>query len=435
MAHIHLDRDEAERGELPPVCVRCGAGADVIKPRGFHWYPRWAIAPLMRLALTRRMTVQLPLCEVHANEWSLYNGPGKLWGLRVTEITPDGISLAGVHDDFAEALDDYRDGRGPKRWYTGGLGEGEFRERAPRRRASRAAPPRPASLTWLWVLLGVLFLGPVLLAGAFLLVALVALQRGPANRGPVAFAPPAPPAGNVPQAPGAGGARPEVVAAALACAPEGPFPGNVPWGALAVLCGKEGPGRPAEADLDRVLADLRSPRFFTAADAARRLAEMPPAEPRRPEVARALEPLLTRRELPAREAGARALAVWGTPESVPALVKLLDDPFPPAREQALAALAALKDPQAAEPVARRLSDSVTREKAVQTLQALGPPAEKAVLPYLKERDPQTRAAACRALETIGTKESLAPLEEAARDQNPAVAQAARSALTALGKRP
>src|SRR5262245_18145374 len=370
---VWLDRDEAEVGDLPPVCIRCGRDAAEYKARTFHWYP-WYAGGLMRMLATQRITVELPMCEYHAGEWALFNGPRKLWGLRVTEITPHSLTLAGVHEDFAEALEDYREGRGPKEWYRGRRPQPRRRparerdEERPSRRGARDRParrrgddwprPRPASYTWVWVLLGV-GLAPFLLCAVLGVLAALLPHRPMPNP---YFPPMGPPFDGAPQAPAAADMQREIgreaVGFVFGWAPEGPFPGNASWPAMGMLFGKElgaPPGQVAAGNLDAALADLHG-NVFTARDAARRLAEMRPDEERRAEVARALEANLLRPEVPVREAAAGALAVWGTPDNVPALSKLLDDLFPNVREQALAALAAIKDPDSAEPIAKKLTD-------------------------------------------------------------------------------
>jgi hypothetical protein len=85
MATVKLFADELEEGGLPPVCMRCGAPADVFRPKRFSWGPGWVMAlliagvlcsgPLFLVALillpillrTRRVVV--PLCGRHRNHW------------------------------------------------------------------------------------------------------------------------------------------------------------------------------------------------------------------------------------------------------------------------------------------------------------------------------------------------------------------------------
>ena len=50
MAKVKLGRREAEDGDLPPVCMRCGAVATEWKTKKFSWYPPW-VSLLALLAL------------------------------------------------------------------------------------------------------------------------------------------------------------------------------------------------------------------------------------------------------------------------------------------------------------------------------------------------------------------------------------------------
>lgn len=83
MAKICLDYIEAEEGELPPVCMRCGVEIDVDEQcpvKEFVWMPMWAIVTgyvifpwVLHLVLTwifaKTMTVVTPLCWEHRSHW------------------------------------------------------------------------------------------------------------------------------------------------------------------------------------------------------------------------------------------------------------------------------------------------------------------------------------------------------------------------------
>ena len=58
MATITLGRFEAEEGQLPPLCLRCGAPAVRFNPRIFSWQPLWTY---FAFGLTFQLPVLLSL--------------------------------------------------------------------------------------------------------------------------------------------------------------------------------------------------------------------------------------------------------------------------------------------------------------------------------------------------------------------------------------
>jgi HEAT repeat protein len=75
-----------------------------------------------------------------------------------------------------------------------------------------------------------------------------------------------------------------------------------------------------------------------------------------------------------------------------------------------------------------------RGKASQVLQAMGPAAAEVVATYLPHEDLWTRFEACKILKTIGKKSQVPALQQAAKDQNPLVAGAAKEAIQAIAQR-
>jgi hypothetical protein len=78
MASIRLGRYEAADGDLPEVCIVCGAPADGYKLKNFSWHPKWVyffivlgLLPLVIIALilTKRMSVRAPICRDHRYHW------------------------------------------------------------------------------------------------------------------------------------------------------------------------------------------------------------------------------------------------------------------------------------------------------------------------------------------------------------------------------
>src|SRR5690242_4942118 len=78
MAEVRLGRLEAEEGELPPLCLRCGAPATMYNSRRLAWQPGWVVVLfaltfwpllLMSLLIRKRMRLRAPFCDAHGNYW------------------------------------------------------------------------------------------------------------------------------------------------------------------------------------------------------------------------------------------------------------------------------------------------------------------------------------------------------------------------------
>jgi hypothetical protein len=94
MARIRLYDYEVDDQLLPNVCMQCGADADVEKRKKFSWYPPWVViimvaallpGAIVAMILTKRMTVDVPLCNEHKNHW--------LWRTAATWI---GLGICGL---------------------------------------------------------------------------------------------------------------------------------------------------------------------------------------------------------------------------------------------------------------------------------------------------------------------------------------------------
>jgi HEAT repeat protein len=161
----------------------------------------------------------------------------------------------------------------------------------------------------------------------------------------------------------------------------------------------------------------------------------PADEKSRPDVARALDPLVKSSNRQVREEAVKALVVWGTKDNAESLVALVqngDFGAGGTRKLAIQALGNIKDDRAAPAVAARLPDFFDRETAAAALENMGPGAEKAVLPYVGHNDFGVRVLACRVLKTVGGKDSLKALEiHAKADQIPEARAAAAMAYTAI----
>lgn len=168
---VWLDESECTRdGNLPPVCMKCGAEAHQTVRKNFSWCPSWVLVlifagvliwAIIAMILTKKMVVYVPLCHEHkgmfmkralltallvvmaigalvvgiavpaavqqpgarAPDWigfSILGGGAMMLvlliaaaivskgGLTPAEITDRDIQLKGVHEDFVDALKDQR---------------------------------------------------------------------------------------------------------------------------------------------------------------------------------------------------------------------------------------------------------------------------------------------------------------------------------------
>jgi HEAT repeat protein len=160
----------------------------------------------------------------------------------------------------------------------------------------------------------------------------------------------------------------------------------------------------------------------------------PDQNPRRAEVARALEAFLDEQNWLARSAGLKALARWATRDNLPNLVRALkrdDLAFNQTRHQVMEILGKIKDRRGAEAVAGRLPNHFDRGPAVQALREMGPIAQKEVAPYLFHKDLWVRNEARTLLREYGTKDDII-LPEAAAALKAPEDDVRREAATWLG---
>jgi hypothetical protein len=172
MAEIQLRQSETDRDRLPDVCIACGQPATSFIRKTFAWHPPWVIVIILAgllpyvivaLILTKRMTVEAPVCDKHCGYWwkrqmlmwlpllavivaftggmiiasnaGAPPGQNELTGfvcagsailflawlivaaivqsmmIRPTEITDRSIRLKRVHEGFVDAFDQLRGGR------------------------------------------------------------------------------------------------------------------------------------------------------------------------------------------------------------------------------------------------------------------------------------------------------------------------------------
>lgn len=191
MAKLQLNQSETDRDFLPSTCMMCGAPATDHIRKNFSWYPPWVgvfvlvAVPLfiiMALVMTKRMTVEVPVCDRHRGYWwkrqlfmflplvlffalgvgamvALGNGPNNdaggiacaasvgiaiIWLIvaaviqslmvRPTEITDRTITLKNVNDDFERAVTEARRGRRSDRYDDDDDDDDDYDDRRRRRR-------------------------------------------------------------------------------------------------------------------------------------------------------------------------------------------------------------------------------------------------------------------------------------------------------------
>jgi hypothetical protein len=78
MATLRLGERPWDEEELPDVCMKCGAPAEVHKDHLFRWHPGWVfflilvhilVYAVVALALTKKRRVRVPLCHAHRHHW------------------------------------------------------------------------------------------------------------------------------------------------------------------------------------------------------------------------------------------------------------------------------------------------------------------------------------------------------------------------------
>jgi len=168
---------------------------------------------------------------------------------------------------------------------------------------------------------------------------------------------------------------------------------------------------------------------FKVIEAVKRLAWGIPSG-RKSEVVVAVVPLLADRDIFVVKESLETLATLKDPESITAIIALIDR-----REtmhDAIETLGKMKDPRAAEAIADRLESAwPAAEKA---LIAMGPDAESAVIPKLRDTDSGVRRTACKVLAEIGGAETLKVMKKLPADPDFGVQIAARETMKAIAAR-
>jgi S1-C subfamily serine protease len=193
---------------------------------------------------------------------------------------------------------------------------------------------------------------------------------------------------------------------------------------------------PGDDEIEKAIAELKSSDASVRKGAVDRLAKMYAPHPKlRADVAKLLEPLLIDKDFWTRQSACQAMSIWAGPENVKGLIAAIEQDDVMTRRAAMPVLTRFKEPAAAPAIAKLLLGLGERGEASKALKAIGPAAEKAVIPYLTHKDPWVAAEACHILKDVGTKESITPLE-AVLENKPhfIVAPAAKAALEAIQAR-
>jgi ribosomal protein L40E len=120
MAEVQLTWAEVQGGNLPAICMQCGAPAtdmvskkyttdkvDLVPPPPepvgcLVLFPIIGLLKLVSWSQAKTMTVRTPLCHKHAHGWFVWSS------LDATSITDEAIVITGVSDQFAQAWQEQR---------------------------------------------------------------------------------------------------------------------------------------------------------------------------------------------------------------------------------------------------------------------------------------------------------------------------------------
>jgi len=192
------------------------------------------------------------------------------------------------------------------------------------------------------------------------------------------------------------------------------------------------PRKLAGSDLDKFIADLKSPDLETRRTAMRQFngaAVTAPSD----ELIDLVAGMALDSDTFVRMTAANFLGTYGGSNQVPVLLKLAKDSDWSSRQPAVKALGKLKDERAIQPLADLLArgSNMFGQDASAALINIGAPAEKAVLALLNERNADTQRQACNILQQIGSNDSLEPLQKLIGDSDQQLSQAAVDAVRAI----
>jgi hypothetical protein len=167
----------------------------------------------------------------------------------------------------------------------------------------------------------------------------------------------------------------------------------------------------AVCEREKLLTDLKSGDERRLQSAADRMVKVP-VDDKPVEFAVLLGPLLSHSNDWIKGAAAKALVVWATPEAEAALIAASASENLWVRAAAIEALGKIPSEAGAEAVAAQMYRN--RGEVTKALKAMGPIAEAAAIPCLKDRDLWARKETCQVLAEIGGAESVKALREYAQ---------------------
>lgn len=179
------------------------------------------------------------------------------------------------------------------------------------------------------------------------------------------------------------------------------------------------------------LMEVKSGDHFRVIAGLQALAGQTPDPKRREEVMAVLmEQFAGDRLWHLREHLGKAMGTWADAKVAPKMVVYLGDSreYNYQRPIAIEVLGQLKYKPAATLIVQRLDDET--KEATAALINMGPPAEDAVIPLLREPAPKAREIGANILSEIGTRKSLAALSRASKDSRAGRGQNAASAAAA-----
>ncbi len=185
------------------------------------------------------------------------------------------------------------------------------------------------------------------------------------------------------------------------------------------------PEVPANADgVTRSLIELKSSDPWKRRRAMDRL-QRTNADGRVNQVVAALVPQLEGDDAGLASEAAKALGVWRSPEAMTALIGRMGENRHFVRSDSIKALGKYKDVKAAQAIASVIKQDIFATE--EALKAMGPTAEPAVIPQLRNPDSQVRSRACRVLAEIGGQATLVEMQSLPSDPDFGVRVAAQDA--------